>query len=284
MNPKYFPLPKTELESVVFQKESSNTFYDILHFHEAYQITLIENGTGNCFAGNGMLRFEPGDIFIMGKNLPHVFRSDGIYYEKKSLISQASTIFISSELLSSFTQNVPEKAEVIKALTHFDKGIKLRSDKIGSKIVRIADLDGFEKIVAALDILKEIFQTDEKTFISDGNLSEIQKESTFERINSVFDYTMKHFDREIKLQEVANLTSMTPNAFCKYFKQRTRKSYFNFLNDVRINHACRLLQSTETSIGEISLICGFQNFSNFHRQFHRRMGHAPSVYRKLQQG
>jgi AraC-like DNA-binding protein len=284
LNPKYFPLPKTEQESVIFQKENDNTFYDILHFHEAIQITWIESGTGNCLAGNGMQRFEPDDIFVMGKNLPHVFRSDLIHYEDKSLKSEASTIFISSELINSLTSKLPEKEEILKCLRHLDAGIKLRNRRVCESITNISGLMGFSKIVAALDLLSKIFEDKSKVFISDGNLSEVQKESTFERINSVFDYTIKYFKREIKLEEVASLTSMTPNAFCKYFKQRTRKTYFQYLNDVRINHACRLLQSTETSIGEIAHHCGFVNFSNFHRQFQKRLTCSPSEYRKLQQG
>ena len=282
MNPKYFPLPKTALASVVFQKEEQQWFYDSLHFHEAYQITLIEQGFGNCFVGNGIHRFEPGDVFVMGRNLPHVFRSDGVYYTDNTLKSEAITIFISPDLVDAFLTKIPEKEEIKSKMAVFEGGLKCRNLKVNQALHQMRNTYGLDSIIAALQLLKIIFDEPDKQLLTDGGLELINKEITFERINTVFDYTSKNYPNEIKLEEIASLISMTPNAFCKYFKQRTRKTYFTFLNDIRVNQACRLLKDTENSISEIAVNCGFFNFSNFQRQFQKRMGISPSNYRNVQ--
>src|SRR5690606_2472780 len=106
------------------------------------------------------------------------------------------------------------------------------------------------------------------------------KEITYERINRVIGHVMTHYPERIKLEEVASLVSMTPNAFCKYFKQRTRQTFIDFLNQVRVNQATQLLRKTELNVNEISDACGFNNLSNFNRQFSKRTGKSPGALRQ----
>ncbi|WP_317124787.1 helix-turn-helix domain-containing protein [Aureibaculum luteum] len=99
-------------------------------------------------------------------------------------------------------------------------------------------------------------------------------------MRNVFEFTMTHFNREVTLEKVATIANMTKNAFCKYFKKRTNKTYFQFLSELRIEHASKLLLSeTNYSISEIAFESGFKNISNFNRQFKTIKNCSPSKYK-----
>ncbi len=279
MDPKYFPLPQTDKLSVFIQKENQSHFYDILHFHSAFQITYIVSGTGTIFAGDGFTNFEPGDIFVIGENIPHVFRSDGIYYEANKLKSVATTIFFTKNLIENCIRNLPEGSNLFTYISVFQKCLKLKDLNLISCLEQIEKSTGYKQIVALLFFLSEIPEHKNLEYISSGNISKHPKEITFERINKVFDYVMTHYQESIKLEEIARLINMTPNAFCKYFKQRTRKTFIDFLNDIRINQACILLKNAEQSITDIAYSCGFNNISNFNRQFIKRFQVSPGAFR-----
>ena len=96
---------------------------------------------------------------------------------------------------------------------------------------------------------------------------------------------MNNFHNAISLNEIANVANMTPQSFCKYFKQRTNKTYFSFLNELRIEHACKLmLANNDFSISEISIKSGFNNISNFNRKFKLQKKTSPLQFRKFQLG
>jgi AraC-like DNA-binding protein len=101
------------------------------------------------------------------------------------------------------------------------------------------------------------------------------------RMSDIFKYTMDNFHKEITLNEVSDIANMTPNAFCRYFKQRTTKTFVNFLIDIRIGNACKLLaKNNDLSITEISYKSGFNNLANFNRKFKAVKGVTPSEYKK----
>ena len=104
------------------------------------------------------------------------------------------------------------------------------------------------------------------------------------RMSDVMDFTMGNFHTEIDLHTISEVSSMTPNAFCRYFKQHTNKTFFQFLIEVRIENACRLLNRNDELVANISKECGFRNISNFNRKFKDAKGVTPSKYRIMNLG
>ena len=99
-------------------------------------------------------------------------------------------------------------------------------------------------------------------------------------MGDIFDYTFQHFSEPISLTQISSVANMTTNAFCKYFKQRTNKTYFQLLTEVRIEHACKLLnKDKDLSVSEIALHSGFQNISNFNRKFKSVKSMTPSQFK-----
>ncbi len=155
------------------------------------------------------------------------------------------------------------------------KGILRKS--IGKQLLEIENLDGFEKVISLLSILRQISLSDEYEFVSRAEIKYTGKDQML--INQVFEYSMKNFKRKITLEEVAGLTNKSVSAFSHYFKKVTKTSYINFLTQIRISQACELLKTTNRSITEICFESGFNNLANFSNHFKKLCKTSPSKYR-----
>src|SRR5436190_12016249 len=137
---------------------------------------------------------------------------------------------------------------------------------LAEKLLTITSAKGIDRLIIFLGILKVLANRKEMQPLARQAFQRNIKSYDGNRLNKVIEFTFKEFQRPITLKEVSSLANLTPEAFCKYFKTRTRKTYINFLNEIRINHACRLLTEDKT-IAEICYSCGFMNLSNFNRIF-----------------
>lgn len=273
-----FKIPKPEQNAIVFQIDHDEIFYDKLHQHEEIQLSLIVEGEGTLIVGDTINHYTKGDILIIGSHLPHVFKSDVI----ASKVSHMLTLFFSK---SSFGNSFFEFEE-LKELEVFFKRSK-HGFKVTSKHKAIKELffqlekaSKFNRFLILFQLLKLTSTANYKSlssFVYDKKFTDNEGS----RMRNVFEYTMNHFNSEITLDGISEVANMTKNAFCKYFKKRTNKSYFTFLNELRIEQACKLLVSNkELSIVVIAEQSGFNNLSNFNRQFKAIKHQSPSEYRK----
>jgi len=151
---------------------------------------------------------------------------------------------------------------------------------LAEKLVSIVNARGIDRLIIFLEILKEFGSKKEMQPLSKPIIQRNIKTYDGSRLNKVIEFTFKEFQRTITLKEVSTLANLTPEAFCKYFKTRTRKTYVNFLNEIRINHACRLLTEDRT-ISDICYESGFTNLSNFNRIFKKVKQASPNEWRKI---
>ena len=273
-----FKIPKPELNAVVFQEDKDDLFYNKLHQHEEIQISLIVKGEGSLIVGDTVNYYKTDDIFIIGSHLPHVFMSDAVASKKSHML----TVFFSK---SSFGTSFFELIELKDVSAFFKRsqfGFKLVSKKkiASSLICDLENASHFEKLIILLQLLKTATGA-RYTPLSSFVYGKAYSDDEGERMRNVFEYTMTHFHTQITLQNIAEVANMTKNAFCKYFKKRTNKTYVQFLNELRIEHASQLLiKNLEQPIAEISELSGFNNLSNFNRQFKNIKGYSPSLTRK----
>ncbi|MDF1518745.1 MAG: AraC family transcriptional regulator, partial [Lutibacter sp.] len=149
-------------------------------------------------------------------------------------------------------------------------------------LTKINSYSKYKQFTAFLDILSLISEAEKETLSSLINLKKYDGDEG-KRMSDIFQYTMNNFHKEVTLDNVADIANMTPNAFCRYFKQRTNKTFVNFLIDIRIGNACKLLtKNNDLNITEISYKSGFNNLANFNRKFKSIKGVTPSDYRKKQ--
>ena len=273
-----FKIPKPEQNAIVFQIDHDEIFYDKLHQHEEIQLSLIVEGEGTLIVGDTINHYTKGDILVIGSNLPHVFKSD----VNASKVSHMLTLFFSK---SSFG-NAFFEFEELKELEAFFKRSK-HGFKVTSKQKAIKDLffqlekaSKFNRFLILFQLLKLASTANYKSlssYVYDKKITDNEGK----RMRNVFEFTMNHFNSEITLDTISEVANMTNNAFCKYFKKRTNKTYFTFLNELRIEYACKLLVSNkESNIAEIAELSGFNNLSNFNRQFQIHKQQKPSGFKK----
>ena len=275
-----FKIPRVGEESFVYQEDREQVFYDKFHQHEEIQLSFIASGEGKLVVGDSIHRYKAGQMFLLGSNLPHVFVSD----RELEANSVMKTVYFTPNLISGELTKVPGIREILKLLDVSARGIQFTSlnSHLANLTEKLGKEDTFSRFVLFMELLHELSHTPCKElslFIAEKHYSEEEGK----RMSAILNYTLKNFGTPITLEEIANIASMNKNAFCRYFKQRTRKTYFQFLIEVRIENACReLSRNADRSIAEIAEQCGFQNISNFNRKFRELKQISPFNYRKEQ--
>ena len=277
-----FQIPKNTEEAFRVQVDNMPHLYNHLHQHPEIQLTVIKESNGTLIAGDHVGPFHSGDVFVIGGNQPHVFRNDERFFNKRSKAIAITIFFDEGTLGESFWQ-LEEMIPLRQFLKNSAGGFRITGKKrklLAEKLYAIVNAEGIDRIIIFLEILKALGNRKEMQSLAKPIIQRNIKSYDGNRLNKVIEFTFKEFHRTISLKEVATLANLTPEAFCKYFKTRTRKTYINFLNEIRINHACRLL-TEDKSISGICYDCGFTNLSNFNRIFKKIKQVSPGEWRKI---
>ncbi|MFC5193863.1 AraC family transcriptional regulator [Bizionia hallyeonensis] len=273
-----FKIPKPEQDTLIYQEDFETSFYDKLHQHEEIQFSIILEGEGTLIVGDTVNFYSKNDILILDSNMPHVFKSD----VKASEHSRMLSLFFTKESFGSDFFDLEELLELQKFFKRSKHGFKVTSHKkvLKKLFLKLESSSKLERFIVLLQLMKIASQANYESlssFIYDKKYSDNEGK----RMRDVLAFTMNQYTTNITLDAVAEVSNMTKNAFCKYFKKRTNKTYFQFLNELRIENACKLMQTqTDSSISEIAYQSGFNNISNFNRQFKMIKGKSPNNYRK----
>lgn len=255
-----------------------DSFPSMRHFHPEVEILLIVKGTGTRFVGDSIERFAPGDLVMIGPNVSHEWCSD-----KNSGNSEAIYILFNTEIMGNDFWNLPESKIILKIIKQSGRGIKLTGktrDEVAYLMKSIDTSYGFRRITLLLTILEMIAFNGEYQYLASPVLHNTINEIDTERLNKVYKYVIDNIQHEIRLDKAAFIANLSTAAFCRYFKKRINKTFVQFLNEIRIGQACRLLVNEDHSISEICYTCGYNNNSYFIRQFKAITGFTPLGYRK----
>ncbi len=265
----------------IFQQEVAY-FPTPWHYHPEIEIVFMKKSTGQKYIGSSISKFEPGDLVMIGSFLPHFYRNDENYYENGSqLTANSIVIHFEDNFLGSEFLNKPEFFEIKNLIERSKKGIQFNSSfsaSVRDDFDALVSKSGIERLLAFLDLLKKMSRTKDYYFLTSEPMY-LNNQVDSDRIKKVFEYVMQHFQKEIKLEDIASLAHMSQSAFSRYFKKRTRKTFSTFLTEIRIEHACKLLQQDKLNVSEISYESGFNNLSNFNRQFKTLKKTTPLNYR-----
>ncbi len=280
-----FKIPRETDAICLVQEDKQAYFYDTVHQHPELQITSIINGTGQLLVGDYIGGFKPGDVFIIGENQPHVFKSGPSYLDKRSkLISHSISIFFDQsafrEMLSRFSELEIFRIFINKAKKGIRVGGKTRK-LVLPKMKQMVNARGLDKFMKFLSIIELLAKCTEGRKLSSDTVNYEVDEIEGKRLNDIIDFTLAEYHRPISLEEVAGIAAMAPSSFCRFFKKRTRKTYIQFLTELRIQKSRELLRNKELSILEISFQCGFNTISSFNRKFKAITHCTPSEYHKL---
>jgi AraC-like DNA-binding protein len=272
-----FQIPKPQYDALIYQEDYEYIFYDKFHQHKEIQVSFIAKGSGTLIVGDTINDYREGDVLVIGGNLPHVFKSDENREEKSLML----TLFFTKNAFGEHFFDLEELKGLRSFFKKAENGFKVVSGtallkEAFLKLKRGSKLDRFIILLSILSKLSVVKTKVLSSFVYERKYSDVEGK----RMRDVMEHTINNYQQHIALEEIATIAAMTKNAFCKYFKKRTNKTYFQFLSELRIENASRLLtQRNELSIAEIAYQCGFRNLSNFNRQFRAIKKKTPSKYR-----
>ena len=251
------------------------------HFHPEYELTLITEGSGRRYIGSHIGDFTAGDLVLVGPNLPHCWKLEQLPAADPAgaIVIQFASDFLGQDF---FTR--AECMPMHKLLQHSSCGILFLEKTAAGAGERIRSLAGerndFRRLISFLEILHELALSRNSTLLDPGRIALELAPVDQERIHPIFAYLVENFRSAISLDKAAAIAGMTPNAFCRYFKKITRKTFVETVIEYRLNHATRQLTQTDQSISSICYDSGFGDISHFYKTFRSKMHLSPLHYRK----
>lgn len=278
-----FTLPLSDNKTIITRDESLPHFYPYLHRHNEVQLSWILEGEGTLVVDNNMRTFQSNEIYWIGANQSHVFKSDASSSQNKNpqKTHKIDIFFNSDTQLSSFF-SIPEVKHLKDFILQHNSGFRV-PDKmvrtISAKMLSVIQNSGVEQFLYFIDLLKTLSTCKELGIISTNSKTEIFSEHEGIRIANIYNYIMQHYDEQISLENLASLACMTPQALCRYFKKHTHNTLLSFINEVRVNEACRkLVENKYDGIAAIAYITGFNSITNFNRVFKSITKKSPREY------
>ena len=259
-------------------------FLKVWHYHPELELVLILKSEGTCFVGDSIEKFEAGEIVLIGKNLPHMWLNEAQYFKQDSNKSaKAIAIHFNEDYLGVDFFKTPEMIHLLELFSRAKYGVKFSNIENGliEKIQTMLELKGFERTMSFLQILNKLSKHKKhKLLASQGYINSFQKGKKNKKLDKVQSYIFNNFTKPITLETVASVANMNTSAFSRFFKRVNRKTFSRYLVEMRIGYACKLLMENKYNIAEICYESGFQNISNFNRQFKLIMNCTPSDYIK----
>ena len=247
------------------------------HFHPEIEIVYVNKGKGKRHIGNHISYFNNSQLLLIGSNLPHLGFMDRLTTNGSETLIQFKPDFLGVGFFK-----IPEMLAIGQLFERAKKGIRFNIEikkRIGSKIEALVDLEGPNRIISFLNILKELAQTDDYTILNVAGFAFETQSQDRSKIDVIFKHINENFQQHISLDEIANLVNMTVPAFCRFFKKTTSKTFTKLVNEYRVVHATKLLSESNMSITDICFECGFNNFSHFNKLFKEFTGKSASKYR-----
>jgi AraC-like DNA-binding protein len=281
------PFQKSRIpEGKAFEiKELVAPYFDVnWHFHSEYQLFVVLKGKGTRFIGDHMQNFKDGDMVLTGPDLPHLWKNDKAYHiPENRLETHGVVIYFPHNFLNNSVFQLDEFESIAGMLRKSTRGIEIKGKtnlQVRQMMLDLVPMKGVKGIVQLLKILQTIADSNECKLIADAAYINTNKESERDRMGQVYEYVMHNYQGKVSLEEAAQLSNLSVSSFSRFFKSRMNKSFTDFVTEVRISHACKLLHETDLNISEISYECGFFTLSNFNKLFKERVKKTPVEYRR----
>ncbi len=265
---------------------SMNTPFTMpLHCHKEYELIYIASGQGQEFVGDSVKRYATGDLVLIGSNVPHLHLCDSVVNQSIKDRSICNILHFSSRIFPDNLTDIQEYSFVNLVLKQSLNGIKFNSSRLVTTVYKIMrtinNKQGIDRIITLIKILDLLGKSNDTTLVSSvAHHPKTVLHNSNEAIDKIFTYLISNFKQQITLSDIANYVKFNPASLCRYFKHITGKTIFDCLNDIRIEHACRLLTHSNLTISQIAYEVGFNNLSHFNKRFKSVTKQTPTEYKK----
>lgn len=282
MQPEFEKVELKRNQSFYVNHLKASRFPSPLHFHPEVEILLILEGTGTRIIGDSTGRFAPGELIMIGSNVPHVWYSDRVVYNDDQKMPETIYVQFRREFPGESFMALPELTYIDRMIALSARGIRLYGatrKRVADLLESIATSKGFARILTLLHILQIISESEEYQLLASPDLQHHINLENSKRLNKIYKYILANYQENIRIQEIAHVANLSTSAFCRYFKRVTNKTFIQFLNEIRIGQACRLLQEQDhLSVSQVCYESGFNNISYFIHCFKKVTGMTPLAY------
>ena len=261
--------------SMMFDPRLSDLFY--WHFHPEYELVYIKSATGTRHVGDHIATFKGSDLVLIGSNIPHLNFDYGLKTTYRKVVAHLKKDFIEKHIRST-----PELSDIPRLFERSKYGIAFNGkikNQIGERLLLFEQLDAFQQYLELLSIFRSLSESNDYELLHASPYTKKYSEREQGRVRTLYAFVDKHYQRQIALEEVAALSNMTKEAFCRYFKKASGNTFIDFLNRYRISHSKRLLMSGK-NVSDACYNCGFGSLSYFNRVFKKITDENPSDFRK----
>lgn len=284
MKARLIELGTQHLSSIFTKKIEENHFTTPFHFHDLCELNHVVNSYGKRIVGDNISNFSVGDLVLMSSNLPHMWYNDpSILKDSDTKSAKAIVTYFPCNFLGHLTDDPLVISKARALLEKAQRGLRFVGEtqqKVSVKLHSLITKEGLPKVIEFLEIMDILLDSPEFEPLATVGYSHTFNEKDALRMNKVYQYLMNNFTEPISLADISAVANMTSPAFCNFFRKRTQKSFTLFVNELRIGHACRLLQDPELSISDVCFKSGYQSFANFNKFFKEITHRTPSQYRK----
>lgn len=285
MKPHFLKVPITQQNSFSIRRDIQPNFRGIWHYHPELELHYIIRGEGVRFIGNKITNFQAGEIVLLGENLPHCWRCKEEYFENNpDLNVEAIVVHFLPDFLGTHLLNLPEAFQLPKLFERAKSGLSVKPhlrQKVASLMEDTLNAASLTRIISLMTILEILTHEENTDFITNNPQSFVTStESETVRLKKIYTYTLANYKNEISLEDIASISNLSVTSFCRYFKLMTKKTYYDFLTEIRISHAYRMLIEDKLPTEVICFECGFNNVSNFYRHFKKVTKMTPLAYKR----
>jgi AraC-like DNA-binding protein len=260
---------ETSNESFKIWNNADPYLHNPWHYHPECEITAIEEGRGILFVGDKVVSYEKNDLVLIGPNLPHEWRSS--IKETPDYLSKSTAVHFKKDFPGNDFYKIPEAKIIQEILEASKRGIKFSNlttqRKVKEKMAKMLHEEGIERVNLLFSILEIMAACSDQEHLSSQSFIDSIDEGKDEKMNTVYKYVMAHFREQISISQLAEEVNLTKSSFCRFFKKSTKKSFVQYVNEIRIGYACKLLYTESHNISSVAYESGFENISNFNKQF-----------------
>lgn len=253
------------------------------HFHRLCELTWVKKGRGQLIIGDYVGNFAPGEVILVSPELPHLWKCDAVYYQGiEDMYTEAFGLYFPDALADMVSDDEPSVHLYNDLIQKSERGLRFWGDTkaiVTEKLKELVQSDGLLQLGIFLQMIDILARSEEYEVLASVGYKKSFNFNDVDRFNEVYQFLLKNFHRDISLDEVARICNMTPNSFCRFFKQKTQKTFTLFLNEIRVGHAKKLLQNKNLTIKDICYACGYNNPVNFFNFFKQIVKQTPKEFR-----